>query len=51
MRALTDLVQFTALAFKPRQAIVAENLILRCSANIRSAEPRRSKNACGIMIS
>jgi hypothetical protein len=29
MRALTDLVQFTALAFKPRQAIVAENLILR----------------------
>src|SRR5258708_2985126 len=29
LRLLADLVQFTALAFKPRRAIVAENLILR----------------------
>jgi putative transposase len=29
LRLLADLVQFAALAFKTRQAIVAENLILR----------------------
>jgi hypothetical protein len=44
LRLLADLVQFTALAFKPRQAIVAENLILRRQIALfqeRGIQPRR----------
>jgi len=43
-RLLADVVQFTALVFKPRQAIVAENLILRRQIALfqeRGIQPRR----------
>ena len=44
LRLLADVVQFTALVFKPRQAIVAENLILRRQIALfqeRRIQPRR----------
>ena len=44
LRLLADLVQFTSLAFKPHQAIVAENLILRRQIALfreRDIQPRR----------
>jgi len=36
LRLLADVVQFTALVFKPRQAIVAENLSNHRPANWQS---------------